>query len=590
MLSKINYTSVCGQSQHFVLYMSNKITGCNGSGKSTIKEAIALLFAGTDSVGTRAPVHLISEGDVKCKIDAVTTKAHISRSLTVDKRTVIKLDRRGVATTLRQADLDKALCSSDLFLSVFVPGYFLGLTPQKKHAVLAEAMPPVDRLALLEQLSGISLADGAKTLLIKTDRPDLVAECFAVNRRKLAARVQSSEGQLTAFSEVKPLDKPSEPAEVTMKQYLINVREEWSRYNIDHAAYLKRRSDIEAVKVSNEAVRLRRTQLAHELEGIKLAEVPTAQCRLAELNLLSAQLAPLPAKPAYGNVMDGNICNACGQIVNSKHRDRVREENEQRRKQYEAEAAQVETNNEGVREQIHKVNSVEAAEREKIEEIKAANTRLSTRRTKLEANLSFLKEAAVPEELTEPIKPSEEASSDETLADVMTVIENHTKAVAQYDYNRRLLEEASARSCQLRSQIEEDTVEITRLHLIEEALKALPQKEMELRRDALSIPGYILQCDDNDIQLLTSTGRPHQLLSAGEATKAYVALCLKLNSIMPKKVSMIFIDDADLMDLDTLRSVREMCSNAKVQSFFAHVENDNVGLTVKYFNPALEQE
>ena len=89
------------------------------------------------------------------KVIIQSDKSTISRTLTRKGSSTINLIFNGIKTTLQQNQLSEKLGSTDLFLSVVNPGYFLKLSPEKKQEVISEIQGSLDRYEILKSLTGI---------------------------------------------------------------------------------------------------------------------------------------------------------------------------------------------------------------------------------------------------------------------------------------------------------------------------------------------------------------------------------------------------------------------------------------------------
>ena len=168
--------------QTFAFGRRNTLRGKNGSCKSTLKEAMAFVFAGTDSLGNKNPQHLISWDQPATEVMIQTDKAILTRRLTSKGAATIKLTRGDVTTPMSQQQIDTLIGGTDVFLSTLIPGYFFGLPPEKQQKVLTDLLPPTDRKKLgVKELPG-SLAEALNELdkdeVIKAALGETLYEAF----------------------------------------------------------------------------------------------------------------------------------------------------------------------------------------------------------------------------------------------------------------------------------------------------------------------------------------------------------------------------------------------------------------------------
>ena len=156
-VKRIELENFKGKNVSFTIGKQNIISGRNGAGKSSIKDALAFAFCGTDSFGTRNPTHLISKDMDSTRVTVLTDKALLTRTLTRKGNGIIKVEINGISSTYNQGQLEASVGKVDTFLSAMIPGYLFDLSEAKRQEVLADVLPKVDRLALLTEMLGFEL-------------------------------------------------------------------------------------------------------------------------------------------------------------------------------------------------------------------------------------------------------------------------------------------------------------------------------------------------------------------------------------------------------------------------------------------------
>lgn len=540
--------------------ISNLVTGQNGAGKTSIREAICFAFTGTDSVGNRRPRHLISNGEVALKTTLTTDKATFVRTLTDKGNGTLKLIRNGIPSSLTQSQLEAMLGSSDLFLSAFIPGYFLDLTVEKQHAVLFEVQPKVDRIALLEELSEIQLTSEEKIRYNPTARrPDVVASYVAQDRRELEASFARLDGEKSSLEGLCVPDKPSEPVEKARLGLLSSLKARWDRYTADLDRAQEIESKISRVKERNAERLKRRKALEGELALLKETTPPRDPGFEANFDFCRSEFKPIPSKPALGTVVESDHCPTCGQAVGLKHREKVKAKNEEVMACWEKENLAVQEHNQKTQALLDEAKASQAQFRAEVQRIEEENKKVRGRKHAIALELEKLREEPLPEEIAHPEHPGEEYSPEE-FARCEQVVTEYNRKNTEHEYAARQKEKSEERIAQIKGQLEQLGKQSARLYHLEKALKTLPAEEAK-RTAGFDIEGLEINVGER-VEVLMH-GIPYPLLSSGERAKTSVRICLKIGSMMKTPIRMVFLDDADLVD--------ELSFPAGIQWFAAKV-------------------
>lgn len=570
MIKNLSFSTFRGQTASYDFTMLNRVEGLNGAGKTTIQEAVSFVFAGTDSLGTRAPTHLITQGEDRTKVTATTSRAELSRSLTQKKSSTLSLEKGGVKQVLSQVELERLLCPTDLFLSVFVPGAFMRFPAKTKHAVFNAVLPQVARAGLLQELSGVSLSDPAYAALDLNRRPDLIAMDFASMRRKRQGFLDQNHGSIAALTNTVVTEPPLVPDALAELSQLEKGWKDGVQYNSDMKLYQERLRAISEAELENTRRAALVAQLKEELAAEHVLEVP-AELDISEQKAqLEACLQTFPAEPLQLTVVETDHCPTCGQIVGTKHRDQVKENNQKVIEAYREDCSAIKDSNLKVQVQLQllqeKKDKNTAAIKRRVEQ----NQQLEVRKARIESRIASTTAIAVPASLEEPSHPGFELVAFATLDNARRVVRQYEHDKSQYDLLIQQAATASEKIANLQQSVASHQQKIDELQALENAAKELPAKEFEMRESYLAIPGYKFVVED-DIGLVDSRGIPYELLSAAERTKADVMISLKLNQLMPHKVGMIFIDNAEHLDPTTQTNIMGECQKQEMQLFFAYV-------------------
>jgi hypothetical protein len=576
MLTQLTIEDFRGKSATHKFGPVTRLLGRNEAGKSGIKEAICYAYAGTDSTGARNPTHFISHGAEGLKVEVSSDKGTtISRVLKRKGTPALSIIRNGVRTPCSQEQLSKALgASPDLFLSSFLPGYFMTLTEDKRRAVLNEVLPPLDRRALLEELVGFALDENDLITIGNLNRrPDLIASAVSATRRTVATEYAKLAGQITTCEVMAKAELVAPPpcGAAAQLEVLSKRAALWHDYKHRRAAWYAAVAEFDKVNAWNDNLASERAAAESELALIEIQPVPAVVDHRLKKDELSAGLQPLPPKPALLNLPEGDRCPCCGQVVGSKHREKVKADTALIQSKYEEELTAIRAANEDITGRIALLRKEEEENTKQRRAVELANAMRAAAAEKLRVRIAGLVDRPTPEvgpqpvEPTTPYSPEEESRLREQLA-------AHQRAVGQYEHAVRQKEGAAATMSSLIEKAAPLALAVERYERIEAAIGGLPQKELSLRAEQLTIDGYTFSLEGTSVT--RGDGIPYGILSTGAAIKADIMLCLKFNQLMGAKApKVIFVDNADLVDsLDV---------TGGMQYFLAYVRQEHLSLKVE---------
>lgn len=512
-----------------------QLKGRNGARKTTIREAIAFAFTGRDSQGTTKPTHLISFGQDACEVEVMTRKgAVINRRLTMQGGGHLWIMTSGAQRVLTQAELEAMLCPADVFLSVLVPGYLMGTLPKNRQtAVLSYVLPPVDRRAIVERLTGYP---PSMTLdLDYSVQPHILQKRLADQRNKITNRTAELRGEQKVLRERLSMlpSKPVEPPEVKLLEAEEKLRREWIVYEAS----------------------LSREQIEAELSELREVPLPPVMKPFD----IERPLEPRP--PLYLPDEQRDRCPSCGQTVGLKHRELVRAHNDKLRLAYEAEHAAWLKNLEAWSAECKAHLAAKEECDRACSEARATNMRIEQRRRQLEATLRAMPGG----EGVEAKRPRDEFSK-ERYAEMNRIAQEYQRQLGAFESWQKSAASSELRLIELEQTIIDAAAEVDLLRAHEAALKQLPDEELEEQKAHLSLSGFDIRVGDG-LQLWDRNGCPYEILSRGARMRADFELCLRINALLERKVGMIFLDDFDLADWSEL--LRE--TPGAIQIFSAHV-------------------
>lgn len=539
-----------------------QLSGMNGARKSTVREAIAFAFTGKDSTGAANPTHLISTGEESCEVEVQTRKGAILRRSLSRRGPQLQLCLPGQGTVdYTQSKFEELLCPADVFLSVLVPGYLLSaMTKPRQAAVLSYILPPVNRLAYMESSVG-----GPVMKLDYTKRPDVLQKAVAETRNLLQHEIAAKKGELKSLLERnrEAPQKPEVPPELPLYDILEGLQREWIVYDSLQAEYSKQMHALRLKREDNARVEMYRKMTLADLEALQEVPLPPPPPKFETL-----EPSP-PAEPAYLAEEQRDRCPQCGQAVGLKHREMVRSQNASLEEAFRSKREAYLKSHADWLSQKTASDHEHRLYADKVRNIVAANQKVQLRRRELQMDLEkkFVLHPLPAEEPQPPKKPAEEFSQERYL-EIRAIVQCFYRESGAYDSYQRTSESAAQRITELQTQIEVESERIEWYKAHEEALRLLPGYELTEQKVHLSMPhGFRIDVEDG-IKLFDKTDCPYELLSRGQRMRADFEICLKVNSLLQRKVGMVFLDDFDLADWSALLDE----ASPNIQIFTAHVE------------------
>ena len=560
-------------SGHYTFGARNTIKGPNGSGKSTIKDLLAFGFCGTDSNGVRNPTHLISIGQESLKVTIETDRSLIMRTLTTKGNGTIKTEINGITATYNQTQFEQAIGSTpDVFLSALIPGYFFELSDAKRKQVISDIMPKVDRVALLNEISGTTLTSEEYLKFGVNRRPDLVAGTVGQDRRQLDQTISTKRGRI---EQLRLMATPEAPNVEDVSE-LLKVSEETSMAWTKYENSLK---PLNAAKAANHRAlqenaynAQRRVELNAEIESIVLSKPVPPSTVIPELSLLAEVSANVR------DVSDIENCGTCGQAVSPRYKEQMSSNNEKILEQTKKENDEIKAKNEATRAAYSAAFNKRKAEDSAYQLAVMDNRKLEAKKKSLELELAGIKDLAMIDIGEAPKAPEQ----------IFSVPEHQRLLAQQNEYNRQLAiyqsrikdyETAEAQVIQLQEEIANISVARDRLLCIEHALKRLPEVENSLQIGRFNTEQMIFDGDSVRV-----AGIPMKMLSTGEQLRIYWIFCREITEMMPKPHRMIFVDNCELLtDHETAWSkfTDKIYDLSKYQEFYSSCENSEFSITTE---------
>lgn len=527
---------------------ANRILGANGVGKSSIKEAICFVFTGCDSFGNRNPQHLISVGQHNSKVTVTTDRAEISRTITRNGNGTLKVIKAGISQTLTQSELEALIAPINVFLSTFIPGFFLKLSSEKQHQVLSDLLPKTPKEETLKDITGIDLS--AEEMLrwgVRLKRVDIVANSVAVDRRELEKQRDQILGEVKVYSSVQVRPEPVSPqVEVAKLEEFKSIFAQWKWYRQALSDFEERNHQIHTDISYNSRNETMRTNLTDQIGKIVTSDLLAVPDHSAKISELLAQKLPLPNPPPLFNIIDSDHCPTCGQTVGLKHREKTQEHNQREKEAYEKDLAYAKAANLEVDKAVAILRDEVRVANEKNAQIQESNRKLTAQKHALEIQLAGIVNKKIQEPLEAPKGPTQPEPSQDEYKAVSKIIEAYKTSMVKYEHEKKLAAEAGDKILQCNATLENLWTMVNRLKQIEDGLKKIPQEEMRRQVEALKMDAVQLTVADSIV--VTKGGIHYDHLSTGQRMSADLQICRKFNSLMSRPLNLIFLDNADLVD------------------------------------------
>lgn len=557
MIQKLNLVNFRGHTKEIVFSAGlNYLKGPNESGKSTIKEAIAFTWLGTDAAGTKNPDHLITKDKQSAETAITTTRSTIMRSKRLGATSKIKLLKSGgVPFEINQSDLQISLkLTPDAFMSCWSVGFFMDLKTDRKLAVMSE-LAKLDKRTLLQNSLPSHITIPAK---VKLANPRVDADAVAGDRRQDQNKIASNTGALSQVVAQLQQLQGAETADTESFQGRLNevnvALEEHvfydkalAQHNTLHAKWEGQQKQIKDWEAELKALpgptpsdTIARLQTERKQLLEKIAEYDKEHQRLQRM------LKAIPGAPEKPDVDEESECTACGQTITKEYVQTVIGKYEEKLVAYNKLSREIETENEKVRAAQSKSmelwsNAVADEQRrgDQLEVIVRDNEDVDLRsrelKEKLNSPIRFKKSIA-------PKKPEtdREALSKEQLelSTALNVARRHETQLHQLKANQDLLTKSNV---ELQKRVEDFAV-------LEQALRKLPETETRELLKTLEVTGVDVELSDGEI-IVSHKGIPYGSLSSGRKMKVDLEFCKSLRRAAGANApTWLFFDNSDLVD------------------------------------------
>jgi DNA repair exonuclease SbcCD ATPase subunit len=568
---------------HFQSHKRLVLRGENGSGKSSVLEALAFTLTGRDSAGGQCPTHLVSRGEERLKTELETKNWTLTRTLTQKKNSTlsIKFDS-GPKININQTRLFEMLMgdadlSELVYLAAVVPGFFMRQNPSKRFVLLSTILPKMDRVKFVSDFSGFS-PELVSRMCGNFSRGIPSYHNFSKHRLDIQKERSGLVGRIEEIGrhQAEDLIAPVAPVEIDLLPIAQQYMQDMSDYTSAYHNYVQQKNQHEySVLESSRRVKLRSEIFSRLLELENCDPIPPPIGDQGVLGELRGCLIPLPEKPSVMNLPSSDCCPSCGQVVGSLLRDQVTRENEAKVRSYESSLEEAKTHNKVIYDKIEEIESALKEYQQQCEAIRAKNARNRDLHESLSVQLASLTPIEVLPQPHPPIKPSMPEVLErygigpykKDITRLQMIAQDYLKKMGAYEHCHNDKKGGEQKIKELEAELHRLDLEIGQYERFEHALRILPQEEVNAQMGRLSLKNYTMDFSDG-FDIKHESGTPYECLSSGERIALDVALCVKLQEFMTRKPGWCFVDDADLVDsYDRVVFPRDM------QVFFAQVSS-----------------
>ncbi len=514
----------------------NKISGKNGCGKTTIKEAILFcLYNKTLSGSSSDTSNYIKNGvSTSCKVSITFVKELAEftlkreRSMKGSKLTFLDGSQSIEDSAITQRELDTIIPDYNKFQAVFNIGYFMNLPDKDKREFILELTPNIDKKDLFLKLGGKN-SDIAKYGI---HFGDSIKKELLAKGRETKQKLQKAEIELRAINYIDvPDDKISDVSAKLIR--LKDDKNKWVKLQQEWEIYKVKKENIREALAKNNA--LKDKLLSLKVVGI---EKPSNE----KINKLKIRYEQLKRKINIPK----EKCPTCLRTITDKHKDMVARINNKNNKKA----------NE-IQEKIEKLEDKYFRDLNIYEEDQKTKNEIEI----IKSQITNIKKPKAPSgppvridmiKLTNEIKRLERIDIDNKIArETMSQAKKHNEEmnVIKNNLEKLLFKES------------DNLLNLRRLYEIF-APSGLPAEEMKLKLKPIIarfkelIPGFKINTikhlknniDTKEVFEVMVKGKEYYKLSLGEKMKVDIAMSMVINDMIKEDIGIFFLDNSEVID------------------------------------------
>jgi DNA repair exonuclease SbcCD ATPase subunit len=534
-----------------------KISGKNGSGKTTIKESVIFCLYGTDEFGGKSD-KFIKNGEDMCSVEITFVndlgfeyKLKREKTLKGSKAYFYDGSQKFEDCHVPQRDLESLIPPIKEFLCIFNVGYFMTMDDKEKRTFMLSFTEEIDKNDIYYSLGGTKdLLEKHRDILFKDDTYKRI---IATGKEKRAT-FDNRSNRLEFLS-------PANVPETTLKDVsarIVRIEDDISKQEtiqIEHAQYNNDLARVQDKLDNNKRVK-------EELKTLKIlkdVERPTRD----KINQLTEEKYAVET----AILLPKTKCPTCLQKIKVAHKDKIERLNVKN-------GEKVEKINESIK---------------KAEEKYSQDVFLFDENEKQKVKEETLKNQIV--EVVKPEKPTSKKMLEEDFQKKKTTLANLRQKNMDFTMEMQEIERIEKQNSAIekeRNQIQAEIItlgeDLEDLRKLKEIFSPSGMQAEEMRRKLSPIvtkfkeliPGLTIDTVEalktvvglKEVFKVKVNGRSYSKLSTGERLRVNLAMSTVLNGMITNEIGIFFIDNAESLD--------KLPELPKGQVFVSTVSNDKL--------------
>jgi len=528
---------------------TNLILGKNGEGKTAIKDALIFCLYNRTPDGSLSdsPRH-ITNGKIKCLVELIfenNNKTHTIRRERTYKQTRITYQDGSQSqddSKITQETLESLIPSFKNFSAVFNIGWFMSLTDREKRDYILELTPKIDRISIFEKLGGKeeyiekfglffdNLDRTHKNLLtirLENEKEIEAMQIFMRDSLPIDIPINSNTESSIELGNLKKLQEDSIKIDYQWKEY-----ERIKEHNI-------------SVETNNKELEKKISEI--EILNLSIPNQDKINSLISKKNEYTKQIS-LPKE----------TCPTCFQDVSIDHRNKIKKINDENKANLEKIEKILLAEQRSYKESLEEYNTNEENKKKKL----MYETQFGDPIVNTKPELSIIEVDTV--KITNIESEQEKYILQENTIKVLTEQEKHRlKKIEKYRDNIVVLKHENETLTKLISIFSPKGIPAEEMNQKLEPLKEQFQKLLP-KSDIITLEPLKNEMGYKEVFRVLVDGKDYDKLSLGEKTRVDISLSQIINSMLPEKIDMFFLDNSEILDSSI---------SLPVQSFICKVNN-----------------